>query len=577
MCRIGIVGGGPGGLMTAYRLKSRLGAGCSVTLLEASDRLGGKLMTRSFDRAPVRYEAGAAEIYDYSAVGHDPLRALVDELGLATRPMAGQTVVLDGRIVRSEADLARHWGLPTLRAVRDFRDRAAASLPLDRWHPGSWRFDREHPWAARSCDELLDTVPDEAARRFLRILLHADLATEPHLTNGLNGLKNVVLDVPGYAGLHAVDGGMEAIARRMVERLAGVEILCDTRVRSLGRDPDGSWHLESTRGAQVLEHHFDVVVLALPAGQLGTVETVGEPLSSTLRAHLARFDRPGHYLRVSMLFRRPFWEGVLQGSWFTVDRFGGACVYDESARYESGGYGVLGFLLAGNDALAAMGMEEGALASEAIDSLPASLRDAASDTLLEVKVHRWCGGVSGQPGGLPVIDPVATHYPDPEELPGLLLVGDYLFDSTLNGVLESADLATELLVLHVARTVGVQLLPQPCLGQHPVPLHGLRGHVQDVGGLLQRQPREEPALHHPGRTGAGQRQTLHGLVDRGQFIGGIRGQEPLHVLEGPGRLPGAALDPLPTPGVVDQDPTHGLRGDGEEVAPIGGRQGLALR
>jgi hypothetical protein len=40
---------------------------------------------------------------------------------------------------------------------------------------------------------------------------------------------------------------------------------------------------------------------------------------------------------------------------------------------------------------------------------------------------------------------------DPDRLPGLLLVGDYLFDSTLNGVYASADLATTLLTRHVRR------------------------------------------------------------------------------------------------------------------------------
>ena len=38
MTRIAIVGGGPGGLMTAHLLERRFGASCRVTLLEASHR-----------------------------------------------------------------------------------------------------------------------------------------------------------------------------------------------------------------------------------------------------------------------------------------------------------------------------------------------------------------------------------------------------------------------------------------------------------------------------------------------------------------------------------------------------------
>ena len=37
---------------------------------------------------------------------------------------------------------------------------------------------------------------------------------------------------------------------------------------------------------------------------------------------------------------------------------------------------------------------------------------------------------------------MAAHQPEPREHPGLVMVGDYLFDSTLNGVLRSATLAT---------------------------------------------------------------------------------------------------------------------------------------
>ena len=43
------------------------------------------------------------------------------------------------------------------------------------------------------------------------------------------------------------------------------------------------------------------------------------------------------------------------------------------------------------------------------------------------------------------MEPDSRHVPDPEENPRLLVVGDYLFDSTLNGVLDSATVAAELI------------------------------------------------------------------------------------------------------------------------------------
>jgi protoporphyrinogen oxidase len=64
--KIGIVGGGPGGLMTAYMLQKFANCPLEVTLFEASPRLGGKILTPQFESVPIRYEAGAAEFYDYS-------------------------------------------------------------------------------------------------------------------------------------------------------------------------------------------------------------------------------------------------------------------------------------------------------------------------------------------------------------------------------------------------------------------------------------------------------------------------------------------------------------------------------
>ena len=74
--QIGIVGGGPGGLMTAYFLQKWANDPHRVTLFEASHRLGGKILMPSFQTVAATYEAGAAEIYDYSHIG--------DSLGIPT-------------------------------------------------------------------------------------------------------------------------------------------------------------------------------------------------------------------------------------------------------------------------------------------------------------------------------------------------------------------------------------------------------------------------------------------------------------------------------------------------------------
>ena len=84
--RIAVVGGGPGGLFTSYLLEEFCGDLCEVTLFEAGPRLGGKVVTERFHTAPVLYEAGVAELYDYSRTGPDPLKATRPEAGAVDRP-----------------------------------------------------------------------------------------------------------------------------------------------------------------------------------------------------------------------------------------------------------------------------------------------------------------------------------------------------------------------------------------------------------------------------------------------------------------------------------------------------------
>src|SRR5258708_29129921 len=94
--RVAVVGGGPGGLFTAWHLTGKAGAACKVTIYEATDRLGGKIATGEVPGVGL-YEAGAAEIYDYSALGHDPLPELIaHELGLEINHIARGARALHG-------------------------------------------------------------------------------------------------------------------------------------------------------------------------------------------------------------------------------------------------------------------------------------------------------------------------------------------------------------------------------------------------------------------------------------------------------------------------------------------------
>jgi monoamine oxidase len=234
---------------------------------------------------------------------------------------------------------------------------------------------------------------------------------------------------------------------------------------------DGEYRVFRRLGEDVVSSDFDFVVVALPNHWIPTIEWRGAALSKAMRQHVAHYSYPAHYLRVSALFEEPFWRPQIADSYFQLDAFGGCCVYDESLRNDSGSRGVLGWLLAGEAALAMSNFDDAALVAKVVDSLPRCLRRGGRMPI-EGRVHRWLGSVNGLPGGRPLRDPDSRHVPEPADHPWLFVVGDYLFDSTLNGVLDSADTVAEWIIEEVAEdaaagTAGVAVSAKASVA--PVP------------------------------------------------------------------------------------------------------------
>jgi monoamine oxidase len=441
--RVGIIGGGPGGLMTAYLLEQRLASLCDITIFEAGHRLGGKIMTRQFEAAAVRYEAGTAELYDYSHVGRDPLRELIAELGLGTRPLTGQSVVMNDLILKSDADILHGLGEKSWKALRQF-DREARSIisPVE-YYESDWNAQSADPLLAETFRTFLSRISDESARRYIEVLLHSDVATEPEHTSAMYGLQNYLMNDSDYMRLYTIVGGIERLPEKLSQRLTARILLRQPVVR-VEQTLNHGYRVFSRYQGNVVSEDFDFVVVALPVNWILNIDWAGG-LGNIMRRHHAYYDHLAHYLRVSVLFQKPFWREQIAESYFMLDAFGGCCVYDESSRDESNSHGTLGWLLAGEAALTMSNFSDDALIELVLESLPSAL-NYRREWFLEGHVNRWVGTVNALPGGYPALDPDSRHLPDPQEHPRLLLVGDYLFDSTLNGLLDSADVVSEWIV-----------------------------------------------------------------------------------------------------------------------------------
>ena len=448
MKRIGIVGGGPGGLFTAHLLNELLGSDAQIEIFEASNRMGGKIRTARFASGGAGYEAGAAELYDYSHYGPDPLKRLIEKLGLKTLPMAGTGVILGDTIIQDVGDIERLLGSKTAEAVAAFYRTCEELCSPAAYFDDHYQDDNAHPWASLSLRGILDAIPDDAARHYVETAIHSDVATEPHLTSALNGLKNILMEDSRYMGVYSIAGGIEQLVFAIQEILSATLHL-DSRVVQVKRA--GAGYQLGVAANGILEWHgFDIVIFALPDYWLSHIQWQDAELRSAMQTHIAHYDRPAHYLRITALFEAPFWRRFVSGSYFMQDALGGCCLYDESARYPAeDGKAVLSWLVAGNAALTYGNLDDDALIELALQSLPDSMSDGVK-LFIQGRVNRWAGAINGLPGGHPVQETLQRHQPSARD-PNLFVVGDYLFDSTLNGVFDSADFVAHKLLTQIRK------------------------------------------------------------------------------------------------------------------------------
>jgi monoamine oxidase len=442
---VAIIGGGPGGLMAAYLLEKEETFPFHIKLFEASERLGGKIVTQSFTAAPdTRYEAGAAEFYDYSQLGPDPLRMLIAELGLTTSPMDSGGAIFRGRVVRTAEDIRSEMGDAAWKALFRFGEKARSLISASDYYESDWRKDNNEAISRTSFHDFINDVESDVARDYIRIMVHSDLACEPHQTNASYGLQNYLMDEPDYMALYSIDGGNEALISKLAAKIKA-EVLTRHTVVAVGAAPGGGYAVTSRHDGRLSSETFDYVVVALPNDSLLTIRWEGKILRDAMDRHHQFYDHPAHYLRVTCLFDRPFWRDSVAGSFFMSDAFDGCCLYDETSRLNGEEKGVLGVLIAGDAALRLSNLNDADLIRRVLDALPQVLQPAA-ERLIEARVHRWLGSVNALPSGFPAREPDSRHRPEPVQHPGLFVMGDYLFDSTINGVLDSADTVIDWIV-----------------------------------------------------------------------------------------------------------------------------------
>jgi oxygen-dependent protoporphyrinogen oxidase len=338
---VAVVGGGITGLAAAYEL-SRSGA--RVVVFEASDRLGGKILTTEFAGRPV--DAGA----DAFLARHPAAVELCRELGLGDRlisPATQQASVLIERSLRpfpsrtllgvpTDLDAVASSGLLTEAGlVRMAADLAATATPLA---DGS-----DAPIGAlvrdRLGDEALDRLvgplvgginagdPDRLSIRACTPQLAA-AAAHPSLIRGARAVAAEAALDPQSPVFFGLPLGMEELVSRLTDTLsaADVELRLGEPVTRIAPGAHTRWSVSTERRTEPV----DAIVVAAPAPAAAPLLA---PLSPVAAERLAAIEYASVVL-VTMAFAARAIRHRLDGSGFLVpstsDRLTTACSWTSS-------------------------------------------------------------------------------------------------------------------------------------------------------------------------------------------------------------------------------------------------------
>ncbi|MFE7567562.1 protoporphyrinogen oxidase [Streptomyces sp. NPDC057539] len=321
-----VIGGGIAGLAAAHRL---LGAGIRVTLLEATDRLGGKLRTGEIEGAPV--DLGAESMLARRPEAVDLAEAV--GLGELLQPPTATTASVwtrgelrpmpKGHVMGVPGDPAALAGLLSDEGLA----RIAREPELPPTEVGDDVSVGEYV-AERLGREVVDRLVEPLlggvyAGDAYRISMKAavpqlfELArTHDSLLAGVRDLQATTAAkqrdgaAPGavFAGIAGGVGTLPGAVADAV-RSGGGEILVETPVLGLRRTPDG-WLIRTERG----DLPADGVVLATPARSASALLSDESPAAAT---ELAGVEYASMAL-VTMAFRRADLGAMPEGSGFLV-------------------------------------------------------------------------------------------------------------------------------------------------------------------------------------------------------------------------------------------------------------------
>ena len=338
-----IVGAGLAGLTAARNLVSQ---GRTVVVLEARDRVGGRLLNHSLPGGAVTELGG-----EYIGPTQDRIAALAKDVGVDTFKTYNEgsnLLLLDGKVSRYPAA-----GLPTDPAVASdiirligLIDGLAKTVPVDT----PWTAPRAEEFDGQTLQTFLDanvrnrgtlaltgaatkTIWGAEARDISLLYALAYVAGAGNA--GTPGSFARLITTAGGAQESRFVGGSQQVAIELAKRL-GDRVVLSTPVRRIA---------QTDRGVTVTSDKVTVTagraIVAIPPAVSAFIDW--SPLLPARRAQLIQRTPPGSLIKAEAIYDRPFWRDARLSGQVIADTGLTRATFDNSPPEGSPGI-VFGFV-----------------------------------------------------------------------------------------------------------------------------------------------------------------------------------------------------------------------------------------
>lgn len=330
-----VVGAGLAGLSAAVRLKKD---GARVTLVEARDRVGGRVLTiRNIFADGQHAEAGG----DFIDEGQEDIRRLADDYGLTVHAILRHGF----SFVRHKARGEIH-GRPSKgeRAWQPIADRAKPLIEAYRRAEQHWESAVVKRMAERSVAQWLDEIDADAQMRAMVRGLRSFFLADPEDLSLLVLIEQLASEAPGQEPMGRIEGGNDRLPKAMAGEL-GDALHLNAAARAVHDDQSSVRVTVEHTGGDRMQLKADYVILAVPVSTLKAID-----MTPHLPLEQAKvFDRLkyGRVTKNLLQFNRRFWKRKSRSPAYGTDAPTGA-VWDASE--EQRGPAAILTLMAGGQA-----------------------------------------------------------------------------------------------------------------------------------------------------------------------------------------------------------------------------------